>query len=129
LFVLFHHLHHLPPLPPPPPFLLPFFFFFFFFFPFSFLCFLCAEGNREWWRARGADGTEGYVPLNYLKLPETEAQTTSATAPSNVYMALWDYDDGDPLHLTFQKKDLITVISKGKDGWWSARHATTNKAR
>ena len=31
---------------------------------------LLQAGNKEWWRARDASGAEGFVPLNYLRMPE-----------------------------------------------------------
>ena len=72
------------------------------------------DDSGGWWMGINK-GKQGYFPSNFVV--ELTASAPVAPGGSETVKALYDYAGGDG-ELSFKENDVITVVSKGADGWW-----------
>jgi len=63
--------------------------------------------------------------LNFYKLHylDTTPLTRPAVKRSEKILAKYDFTGNDPDDLPFKKGDILTVVSKDEDQWWTARNS------
>ena len=75
------------------------------------------DGDRDWWFARSMEtGEEGFVPSNHL---------TEVIYP--IYAAMYDYQSRTDDDLSFEKSDLLCILSADDKDWWLARSKDTGR--
>jgi len=63
--------------------------------------------------------------LNFYKLHYLDTTPLIRPAPKRVekVMGKYDFDGSDPDDLPFKKGELLTVVSKDEEQWWTARNS------
>ena len=79
-----------------------------------------------WWLAQTQDGDEqGWVPGSYMDplYTDIESDDDLATLPSEPerFVTTADYMAVERDELSVERGNVVEVITKTKDGWWTCR--------
>eukprot|EP00118_Oscarella_pearsei_P015869 m.146815 g.146815 ORF g.146815 m.146815 type:complete len:700 (+) comp38454_c1_seq4:14-2113(+) len=78
---------------------------------------LVDSSNKHWWRVqRCRDSQLGLAPASYLEQVKEDN--------SEVYRVKYDFEGSTAMQLSSKKGDLVTVVSKESQEWWTARNAS-----
>lgn len=60
--------------------------------------------------------------LNFYKTHYLDTTSLLRPAPREKYMAKYDFPGRDPEDLPFKKGEVLTILQKDEDQWWTARN-------